>query len=154
MGSWIRSRRITVLIAIVVACLCVPALAAAKITVPPGATEGDQYFEEVPDGGGSGSVNHGGGGGSTGGGGGSSGETPAAATQSLDRLGADGKAAAALANANRPPEAKSQKSVPPPATSSSPSDGEGGMGTWFPLLIALTAVLAGAYALRRRLYPA
>jgi len=136
-----------------------PALAAAAITNAPGATEGDQYFEEVPNGGGSSGVNHGGGGAGGGGGGGAGGATstgqPVAATKALDQLGSDGKAAAALANANRPPEqGKAGGSKAAPATQTgSPTDGEGGMGFWFPLLIAGTAVVAIAYGLRRRLYP-
>ena len=140
-----------------------PALAGAAITNVPGATEGDQYFEEVPNGGGSSGVNHGGGGGAGGGGGGggavgagatSSGQ-PVAGTKALDQLGSDGKAAAAVANANRPPEqGKGGGNNAAPATQTgSPTDGEGGMGFWFPLLIAGTAVVAIAYGLRRRLYP-
>jgi hypothetical protein len=136
-----------VLLAIVLACFALPAVAAAKVTVPPGATEGDQYFEEAPDGGGSGSVNHGGSGG-----GGSTGGPPVAATQQLDQLGADGKAAADLANENQPPQVKLDKGKP--AQPSSSTQGEDGMGFWFPLLIVITAVAAIAYGLRRRLLPA
>jgi hypothetical protein len=138
-----------VLLAVFLTCLFVPALAAARVTVPPGATEGDQYFEEAPNGGGSASVDKGGGGGSTGG-------QPVAATQALDQLGPDGKAAAALANANRPPQAKLDTNIPgenPAAQPSSETQGGGGMGFWFPLLIVLTAVAAVAYGLRRRLMP-
>jgi hypothetical protein len=154
LGSPTRCRGIALLCAICVVSLCIPALAAAKVTVPPGATEGDQYFEEVPDGGGSGSVNHGGGGGGAGGGAGGSAtaSAPVAATQDLDKLGPDGKAAAGLANANRPPELKATNI--PSATSSSPTEGDDGMGFWFPLLIIITAVGAIAYGLRRRLMPA
>lgn len=135
-------------------CAFAPAVASAAITNAPGATEGDQYFEEVPNGGGSGGVNHGGGGGA---GGGTSGtQSPVAGTQSLDQLGPDGKNAAALANANRPPEqGNSGRNQASPSSSSqaSPTDGNGGMGIFFPLLIAGTAVVAIAYGLRRRLYP-
>src|SRR3954463_8332331 len=152
LGSSTRRGKIVALLAVGIACLAVPALATAKTTVPPGATEGDQYFEEVPDGGGSGSVNHGGGAGGTGGGGGTTSGSQVAATQALDQLGANGKAAAALANANRPPEAKADKNAPT-APASTPTEGEGGMGLWFPLLIAITAVAAIAYGLRRRLLP-
>jgi hypothetical protein len=150
LGSSTRGGKIAVLLAIVIACLAVPAVSAAKITVPPGATEGDQYFEEVPDGGGSGSVNHGGSGGA--GGGGSTGLPPVAASQALDKLGPDGKAAAGLANTNQPQPLKLDNGKP--AQPSSSTEGEGGMGFWFPLLIAVTAVGAIAYGLRRRLLPA
>jgi hypothetical protein len=157
LGRSTRRGRIVALLAVAAACLAVPALASARITVPPGATEGDQYFEEVPDGGGSGSVNHGGSGGAAGaGGGGGSISGPAVqATQALDNLGPDGRAAAALANANRPPAASHNNKAEVPATSSSssPTEGEGGMGFWFPLLIAITAVAAIAYGLRRRMLP-
>ena len=158
LGSSTRCRGIALLCAICVVCLSVPALAAAKVTVPPGATEGDQYFEEVPDGGGSGSVNHaggggGGGGGGAGGGGGGATGAPVAATQSLDKLGPDGKAAAGLANANRPPQVKATN-IPSAPPASSSTEGDGGMGFWFPLLIVLTAVGAIAYGLGRRLLPA
>jgi hypothetical protein len=151
LGSSTRGGRIAVLLAVVVACLAVPAVSAAKITVPPGATEGDQYFEEVPDGGGSGSVNHGGGDGS-GSGTGSTAGSQVAATSALDKLGPEGKAAAGLANANKPQPLKLDdgKSAQP----SSSTQGEGGMGLWFPLLIAITAVGAIAYGLRKRLLPA
>jgi hypothetical protein len=124
-------------------------VAAAKVTVPPGATEGDQYFEEAPNGGGSSSVDKSGGAGA----GGSSTGAPVAATQQLDQLGPDGKAAAALANANRPPEQLKAHPIPNPS-SSSPTDGEGGMGIVFPLLIIATVFAAAAYFLRRRLDPA
>jgi hypothetical protein len=131
-----------------------PALAIAAINSPPGATEGDQYFEEVPNGAGSSGPNHGGGGG----GGGASAGQPVKATQALDQLGADGQAAAALANANRPPEQgkgqpQGKKQPPAPSQTSSPTDGDGGMGIWFPLLLGLTALAAGAYGIRRRLQP-
>ena len=139
----------------------VPAVASAAITNAPGATEGDQYFEEVPNGGGSSGVNHHGGGAGSGGTGSGTGSASqsVAATQSLDKLGPDGQAAAALANANRPPEqtqsGQNGKNPASPATQTvSPTDGDGGMGVWFPLLIAATAVAAIAYGLRRRLYPA
>ena len=104
-GSSTRTRMVVAVLAVLAVSLAIPAVSAARITVPPGSTEGDQYFEEVPNGGGSGAVNHGGGGG----GGGVSGDGTSvgqqvAATGELNKLGADGKAAAALANANRPPE--------------------------------------------------
>lgn len=128
--------------------LMMPALAGARITVPPGSTEGDQYFEQVPNGGGSGSVDHSGGGGGSGGAG-----AAVAATQALNALGHDGQAAAALANSNRPPEqGKSNSGVN--AGPVSPTSGEGGMGAWFPILLILTAVAAIAYGVRRRFNPA
>jgi len=134
-------------------CLAVPAVSLAKVTVPPGSTEGDQYFEEAPNGGGSSSVDKSGGAG--GGAGGASTGAPVAATQQLDRLGPAGKAAAALANANRPPEQLKAHPIPnPSAQSSDSSDGEGGLGIWFPLLLIASAFAALAYFLRRRLDPA
>lgn len=150
LGSCTLTGRIAVLLAVFVSCLSVTALASARVTVPPGATEGDQYFEEAPNGGGSGSVDR-----SGGGAGGSTGAQPVAGTQGLDRLGPDGKAAAALANANRPPTPNVElgQGQKPPSQSSSSTEGEGGMGFWFPLLIALTAFAAIAYGLRRRLMP-
>jgi hypothetical protein len=151
LGSSTRRGGLAVLGAIILVCVWVPALATAKVTVPPGATEGDQYFEEVPDGSGSGSVDKGGSAGAGGAGGGGSTGAPIAATQALDKLGPDGKAAADLANSNRPPQLKANNI--PPAPPSSPTVGEDGMGFWFPLLIALTAVAAIAYGLGRRLLP-
>jgi hypothetical protein len=151
LGTSTRSRGFVLLAAILVISLCVPALAAAKVTVPPGATEGDQYFEEAPNGGGSSSVDKGGGGAGSGSAA-AVGEAPVAATQSLDKLGAEGKAAANLANANQPPQA--QAGQQPPTDSSASTEGDDGMGFWFPLLIILTAVAAIAYGLRRRLMPA
>jgi hypothetical protein len=151
LGSSTRKGRFAAIVAALVLCLALPAVAAAKVTVPPGATEGDQYFEEAPNGGGSSSVDKSGGGGA----GGSSTGAPVAATPQLDQLGPEGKAAAALANANRPPEQLKAHPIPNPSSqSSSPTDGEGGLGIWFPLLIIGTAFAALAYFLRRRLYPA
>jgi len=137
--------------------LAMPALAAAKVTVPPGATEGDQYFEQAPTGGGSGSIDKGGGGG---GAGASGGGAPVAATADLNKLGPEGRAAANLANATRPPVSPSPVKLHPPSQNPSPAQpasstqGEGGMGLWFPLLLALTALAAIAYGLRRWLSPA
>ena len=152
LGSSTRIGRLAAIVAALVVCLAVPAVAAAKVTVPPGSTEGDQYFEEAPNGGGSSSVDKSGGGG---GAGGSGTGAPVAATHQLDQLGAEGKAAAALANANRPPEQLKAHPIPnPSAQSSDSSDGEGGLGIWFPLLIIASAFAALAYFLRRRLDPA
>jgi hypothetical protein len=159
LGRSLRKRGVTTVFAVVAVALAVPALAAAKITVPPGATEGDQYFEEAPNGGGSGSIDKGGGGGA----GGSGGGAPVAATADLNKLGPEGKAAADLANANRPPTSPPSQSPvklhpptqnQPPAQPASSTDGEGGMGFWFPLLLIIISVAAVAYMLRRRLHPA
>jgi hypothetical protein len=142
---------IAALAAILVVSVAVPAVAAARVNVPPGATEGDQYFEEVPNGGGSGSPNPGGGGGS---GVGSGGGQGVAATQALNALGKDGQSAAGLANANRPPQGTAGgQAGQGPGESTSSSEGVGGMGFWFPFLLILTAVAAIAYGLRRRLLP-
>jgi hypothetical protein len=136
-----------VFVAVLAISALAPALAGARITVPPGATEGDQYFEEIPNGGGSGQVNRPGG---TEGGGGAG----VAATQDLNALGAEGQAAAALANANRPPTAGGGKGSGGAAAVDQPSSstsGEGGMGAFFPILLVVTALAAIAYGLRRRL---
>src|SRR4051794_8052754 len=122
LGSSTRIGRLVAIVAVLVVWLAVPAVAAAKVTVPPGSTEGDQYFEEAPNGAGSSSVDKGGGGA-----GASSAGGPVAATQQLDQLGPSGKAAAALANANRPPEQLKAHPIPNPSSqSSSPTDGDGG----------------------------
>jgi len=133
-----------VILAVLAVFALTPAVASARITVPPGSTEGDQYFEQVPNGGGSGSVDKPGSG--TGGG------QQVAATQSLNALGSDGQNAAALANANRPPEQGKANNGVDSATSSS-TEGEGGMGDLFPILLVITALAAVAYGVRRRLNP-
>src|SRR4051794_36205989 len=127
-------------------CLLLPAISAAAITVPPGSTEGDQYFEQAPNGGGSGQVNKGGGDAGASGGG------QVAATHALNASGADGQAAAALANQNRPPRGGSAQGAN--GQSASSTEGDGGMGAWFPILLVITAVGAIAYGVRRRLNPA
>jgi hypothetical protein len=144
LGSSTRGKFI-VLLAITLVALAVPAIAGARVTVPPGATEGDQYFEEVPNGGGSGKPTTGTDAGGTGG------SQAVAATQALNSLGPEGKRAAALANGNRPPQGPSKPAGGQPTSS---TEGEGGMGFWFPLLLIVTALAAAAYGLRRRLNPA
>src|SRR5262245_32331850 len=156
LGSSTHWGRLAAVIAAIVVCLSVPAVATAKITVPPGATEGDQYFEEAPNGGGSSSVDKGGGGAAGGAGGaGSTSGSRVAGTSALDKLGPHGQAAAALANANRPPgQLKSHPITTPPAQASSPTEGDTGLGIFLPLLIIGTVVAAAAYLLRDRLNPA
>jgi hypothetical protein len=149
LGSSTHRRILIALTAAMLVALAVPALASARITVPPGATEGDQYFEEVPNGGGSASPNQGG---TNNAGGRGEGSQSVAATQALNALGKDGQAAAALANANRAPQGPTQSSGDQRPSSS--TQGEGGMGFWFPLLLIITALAAAAYGLRRRLNPA
>jgi hypothetical protein len=135
-----------VILVVLAICALTPALASAATTVPPGATEGDQYSEEVPNGGGSASVDK------TGGGAGVS--QAVAATQALNALGADGQKAAALANANRPPQqGQPNNSANAQPSSSSSTEGEGGMGSFFPVLLVITALAAIAYGVRRRLNP-
>lgn len=148
LGSLVRGAKPVALVAIVLVALALPAIAAAAVNVPPGATEGDQYFEEVPSGGGSAKPNAG----SDAVNGGSGGSQAVAATQALNALGPDGKRAAGLANANTPPQESAKSAGGQPASSS--TEGEGGMGFWFPLLLIVTALAAAAYGLRRRLYPA
>jgi len=154
LGSSHRWSKALVVLGVFATCAFVPAYAAAN-SVPSGSTEGDQYFEEAPNGGGSGSINrHGDGGG------GSGGVPPVAATQALNAQGPDGQAAADIANSNRPPEVKANQgqnagngtSGTQPASSS--TEGDGGMGLLFPILIAVTALAAIGYGLRRRLNPA
>jgi hypothetical protein len=137
---------------VVAAFTLMPALASARITVPPGSSEGDQYFEEIPNGAGSGGPERGGDAGGLGGGQAGSGNGQAvAAAQALSALGAEGAAAADVANANRPPiGAETQGDEP----ASSSTEGEGGLGSVFPVLIAITVLGAIAYGLRQRLNPA
>jgi hypothetical protein len=130
-------------------CALTPAVASARVTVPPGATEGDQYFEEAPNGGGSSKVGRQGGG--------SGGSAAVPATDALNALGPEGQAAADLANSNRPPQQEKQQgklNQKPNQQPSSSTEGEGGMGFLFPLLLAVTALAALGYGLRRRLTPA
>jgi hypothetical protein len=153
-STWRRYAAIAIL-GVLAACAVTPAIASARITVPPGSSEGDQYFEEIPSGGGSGSPEKGdgasGGGASGGGSGGSGAGQEVAAAQALRAQGAEGAAAADLANANRPPiGTKNQGNEP----ASSSTEGEGGMGPLLPILIAVTALAAIAYGIRRRLSPA
>jgi hypothetical protein len=161
-GSSRRRYAAIVILGVVGVCALTPAFASAQ-TVPPGSSEGDQYFEEIPSGGGSGSPEKGGGasgggasgggasGGGASGGGASSGSQDVAAAQALRAKGADGAAAADLANANRPPiGTKNQGNEP----ASSSTEGEGGMGPLLPILIAVTALAAIAYGIRRRMSPA
>jgi hypothetical protein len=131
----------------VLACALTPAIASARVTVPPGSSEGDQYFEEIPNGAGSGSPESGGGSDA----GGSGGGQAVAAAQALTALGPDGVAAADLADANRPPIG-APKQADEPASSS--TEGEGGIGSLLPILIVVTALGAIAYGLRQRLNPA
>jgi len=137
--------KLLAILGVFAACALVPAFAGARITVPPGATEGDQYFEEAPNGGGSGSVDRSGGSGA-----------PVAATPALDALGPQGRAAADLANSNRPPDQAKPNSSQQQTGAQQPSstEGGGGMGFLFPLLLVVTALAAVAYGLRRRLNPA
>ncbi len=146
-GSSRRAWKAIAMVGVLAICLLSPSVSGARITVPPGSTEGDQYFEEVPNGGGSGSVDHGGGGAGGAGGG------AVAATQALNGLGADGRAAAGLANANRPPE-QGKTNAAANSGPVSPTSGEGGMGAFFPVLLVATAIAAIAYGLRRRFNPA
>jgi hypothetical protein len=149
-SSWNGLKAIAIFAAISI-CALTPAAASARgTTVPPGATEGDQYFEVAPNGGGSSSVDR------DSGGSGGSGAVPA--TQALNTLGPEGRAAAELANSNRPPEqggpAKQGKpDQTPNAPPSSSTQGEGGMDFLFPLLLVVTALAAVGYGLRRRLNP-
>ena len=75
-----------------------------------------------------------------------------AATAALNALGADGQAAADRANSNRPPHGGAQNQSADSQSSSS-TEGEGGMGALFPILLILTALGAIAYGVRRRLNP-
>jgi hypothetical protein len=136
-------------VCVIAICALTAAPAQAAINVPPGATEGDQYFEEVPTGKGSRSLDRGGGPGGGSAGGGSGGAPPVAATEALNSLGPQGQAAADLANSNRPPQGKAAQEAKEQPSSS--TEGEGGMGALFPILLGLTALAAIAYGARRRL---
>jgi hypothetical protein len=76
-----------------------------------------------------------------------------AATQALDASGPDGQAAANLANSNKPPQAGPGNQAANAQPSSS-TEGEGGMGSLFPILIVVTALAAIGYGVSRRLNPA
>ena len=156
MGSSLQRLKLVALFGVVAAFVLPAPAASARTTVPPGSTEGDQYTEQVPNGGGSGTLDSatGGTGGSQGVTGGSQGVAPA--TQTLNALGPEGQRAADLANSNRPPqqvEQPKQGQQPNPQPSSS-TEGGGGMGFLFPLLLIVAALAAIAYGVRRRLTPA
>jgi hypothetical protein len=145
LGSSRKRYAALTLLAVLVACALTPAIASARVTVPPGSSEGDQYFEEIPNGAGSGGPERGGDSGGSGGG------QDVAAAKALQTLGADGAAAADTANANRPPIGAENQGDEP---ASSSTEGEGGMGSLLPILLAVTALGAIAYGLRQRLKPA
>jgi hypothetical protein len=145
-GSSRRRYTELALFCVLAACALTPAIASARVTVPPGSSEGDQYFEEIPNGAGSGSPESGGGEA-----GGSSGGQAVAAAQALRALGAQGAAAADLAIANRPPIGAPKQGDEP---ASSSTEGEGGIGSLFPILLVVTALGAIAYGIRQRLNPA
>jgi hypothetical protein len=134
------------LLAVLAASVLTPAIAGARVTVPPGSSEGDQYFEEIPNGAGSGGPERGGGGDP----GGSGGGQEVAAAQALRALGADGAAAADVANANLPPIGAEKQGN---EAESSSTEGGGGIGSLLPILLAVTALGAIAYGLRQRLNP-
>jgi hypothetical protein len=165
--------------------LAAPAAAAPK-AVPPGHSGASQYTETLPTAGGEqptgevGAATPAGGGGKGNGpssGGGSSGETPTAPAPTtaealgardakrLEKLGPEGKAAAALAAAASPTAAdpggagaaarhaaggdgsSPVKQVVGQLTGTS---GSGGMGLLLPLLIAMSVLVAVAFVLTRR----
>jgi hypothetical protein len=145
-GSSVRGYAAIAILGVLAFCALMPAIAGARVTVPPGSSEGDQYFEEIPNGAGSGGPERGGGDP-----GGSGDSQEVAAAQGLRALGADGAAAADVASANRPPiGGKNQGDEP----ASSSTEGEGGIGSLLVILLAVTALGAIAYGLRRRLNPA
>lgn len=107
-------RFISYVLAAALFALAVPAFAQAQ-----GNSGIDQYTEQPPSAGGNGNGGNGGGGSGGSGGGGSSSNAggsgagsalPASSQQDLEQLGADGAAAAGLANETAPDGAKSSKS--------------------------------------------
>ena len=152
-GSPSQRLKASAIVGVLAVCALTPGIAKAGTTVPSGATEGDQYTEEAPNGGGGSSLDR------HGGGSGGSGAVPA--TQALNASGPEGQAAADLANSNRPPEQGSaarqgkpgKPDQTPTAPPSSSTQGEAGMDFLFPLLLIVTALAAVGYGLRRRLNP-
>jgi hypothetical protein len=137
---------------VLAACALTPATATARVTVPPGSSEGDQYFEEIPNGAGSGGPERGGDAGGSGSGQAGAGDGQAvAAVRALRALGAEGAAAADLANANRPPISPQNQGNEPESSS---TEGEGGIGSWLPILLVAIALGTIAYGIRQRLNPA
>jgi hypothetical protein len=133
-NSW--GRRFGLVAVVALACALVPPVASAKVTLPPGASEGDQYFEVVPNGDGKSSIDR-----SDGDGG-----PPVAAASELNNLGPEGKATADLAQATRPPAAGEPSH---PASAEAPSSD--GMGTLLWILLGSTLLAAVVYGLRRRI---
>jgi hypothetical protein len=149
-----------------------PASAALAATAPPGNSEVNQYAETLPGGGGENTVNPPGSG--PGGGGGGNGSAqgqggapviPPKTQRQLDRLGPDGRAAAALAEANAPQApAGSQAqgggaggagagkgdSVVGAVSGALTGSDQGGMGAFLPIALFGVAGLGIGYALARR----
>jgi hypothetical protein len=148
--------------------LLVPAAASARARkyAPPGNSAISQYVESVPTAGGgrpSGTIH-------TRGAAGSSALSPAT-QRAFSRQGADGKAAAALANATAPAARRNasagQRQSPAASASSGGSANEspldsllrtatgassrGGLGAWLPAILIVATLGGGALALRRGL---
>ena len=158
--------------------LCMAATGSAlAATAPPGNSEVNQYAETLPGGGGQNTVNPpgsgpAGGGGGGGNGGGQSGGAPVIPPQTqrqLNRLGPDGRAAAAIAEANAPqlpPGVRAQgagggnagggqgagkgDNVVGAVTGALTGSDQGGMGAFLPIALFGIAGLGIGYALARR----
>jgi hypothetical protein len=148
------------------------AAGAQTSNAPPGNSGVDQYFESVPGAGGNRpSATQGGPAGRP---------LSPAAKRRLERLGADGRAAAAAAQATAPPAASGAKNgrkgsrsndngsgghqqvlgtrsegrtAPVAAVKALTGSGNGGMGIFLPLVLMASLVLAGAYLIARRRAP-
>jgi hypothetical protein len=143
-----------------------PASAALAATAPPGNSEVNQYAETLPGGGGENTVNppgSGGGGNGSGQGQGGAPVIPPQTQRQLEQLGPDGRAAAALAEANAPQApAGSQAqdaggggagkgdSVAGAVSGALTGSDHGGMGAFLPIALFGVAGLGIGYALARR----
>jgi hypothetical protein len=117
-----------------------------QVTLPPGSSEADQYFEAIPNGGGNGSIDrsrH-------------PNPIPGSADQTLRSRGAEGRAAADLARNTQPPslgQAKSTAGDGPSWNGMGDGPSSNGMGILLPILLAAILVTAIGYWLRRHLTP-
>jgi hypothetical protein len=165
-----RPRLIAACLGVLALYVVLPASAALAATAPPGNSEVNQYAETLPSGGGENTVNPpgsgpGGGGGGNGGGQGQGGAPviPPQTQRQLERLGPDGRAAAALAEANAPQPpvgargaggggagAGKGDSVADAVTGALTGSDQGGMGAFLPIALFGVAGLGIGYALARR----
>jgi hypothetical protein len=146
--------RPSVLLALVCAVVLAPSAGAREVNAPPGNSGVDEYLETVPGGGGSQPTNRDPG----------RSQLSPAARKKLDARGADGRAAAELAE-RVDPASTGQATQPIPARvlprgdggggvlgalGSALSGGDDGSGIWLPILLVLATAAAVVVALRRR----